>query len=100
MTKHTVEMKEKTAELGANPAHEALQLAYQAHTLAQVIYAHLAAQAWAVPAVPVTGFEPVTGYRAAPVMPMWGAPWTHHLGLGPVGIPPAWPPQMTEFWRM
>ena len=74
----TTKTEGKKADIGTkhDAPTEELQLAYEIHTLAQMIYGEMAmANPWVHPAPPLAGFEPSTPWMA-PEAPGSAMPWS------------------------
>lgn len=73
----------------AGPSPEEMQAAYQAHTLAQMLYGQLVTtHPWVATAPPVRGIDPMAGYQTAPWLQSYPGMW----GIGPANTPFTAPP--------
>jgi hypothetical protein len=78
----------------AAPSQQVMQQAYQAHTLAQMLYGQLAmSQPWIGQVHTPPSYEPWTGPQFVP----WAAPWPPVWGAGPMGPMDHPVPPMTGF---
>ena len=79
MTTKASPRKERPRESAAPPPEQLMQTAYQAHTLAQMIYGQMTmARPWPAPTPSVVGYEPLHGFAYAPVVPPWAGMWGMH----------------------
>lgn len=63
------------------PSPEEIQTAYQVHTLAQMLYGHLATtQPWAAPTSVHGGYEPMMTHPTPPIMHGWPGMWGYPYG--------------------
>lgn len=100
MTTKTAGRKERAAPPVA-PGQDTLQAAYQAHTLAQMLYGHLAMiQPWTTANPPGAGFDPAQSFVAGPTVPGWHGTWgPPQMRGGPLTSPFLAPYGMPGFWR-
>jgi len=91
-TKHTGKIPEEQQR--AAPSQSDMQLAYQAHTLAQMLYGQLAmTHSWIGQAQPPLTYEPWTGPQFMP----WAAQWPPVWGAVPMDPTIHQVPPMTGF---
>jgi hypothetical protein len=65
----------------ATPSEQEVQMAYQVHTLAQMLYGYLAStNPWVGPAQALMPYEPLLG----PQYPAWAVRWPADWGVAPL----------------
>jgi hypothetical protein len=68
-------------ERAAMPSQQDMQMAYRAHTLAQMLYGQLAmTHPWIGPAYPPSPYDFLSGPQMSP----WAAQWPPMWGAGPM----------------